>query len=690
MKSVASNSSTSPLATLARAVGVAVEWTDVFGVQKRVPEATLQRVLIALGFSCRTEKEIEDSLTSLRELRSLPALLTADAGHEVVLPGIVPSTDAVLEGDSAMRLFLRPQGQGSVFTAPQAPGYYSLGLGAETIRLAVAPRCAPTVADLTTGSRAFGVAAQVYALRRPGDNGIGDLGAVADLAVRLASHGAHALALSPLHALFSAAPDRFSPYSPSSRVALNPLLADPTAVFADEDVAAAAACLDIDLGRQLASSSLVDWSRASSLKLDLLSRLYERLAARAELAETFAAFTASADPDIHRHALFEALHARLVSEGADGDWRRWPPALRSPQSAEVVAFAEAHTAAVRFHLFLQWLADRSLATAQARAKSAGMGIGLIADLAIGLDPAGSQAWGRPADLLAGLTIGAPPDLVNRDGQDWGITAVSSTALMASGFLPFLTTLRAALLHTGGVRIDHALGLNRLWLIPDGALPADGAYLSYPFEDLLRLLALEAHAHGALVIGEDLGTVPQGLREALTERSILGLRVLPFERTEEGSFVPPSEWPASAVAMTSTHDLPTVAGWWQSRDLEWRAAIAGVAIPENAQAQRAEERQAFAEGAAAAAIQPGLDARADTQDVVDAAIAYVAETPCSLALVPLEDLAGLDEAPNIPGTVDEHPNWRRRMPAPAEALLEAPRVVARLGSLRSRRIKEGAR
>ncbi|MEP9355956.1 4-alpha-glucanotransferase [Xanthobacter sp. KR7-65] len=665
-----------PLLALARAAGLSPEWVDAFDVPQQVPEETLGRILIALGHPCGSAAEIAAALDAIAAPRKLPRLITCDAGGEVILPGVPPAMEAAIEDGGAQRVSLRPHREGAAFTAPETAGYYPLHIGAESVRLAVAPSRAPSVEELTGSSRAFGAIAQVYGLQRAGDGGIGDLGAVADLAERLAASGAHALALSPLHALFAAAPERYGPYAPSSRLALNPFLADPAAVFSAEDVAAASS----PEAAALEALPLIDWPRAGLLKLAVLRGLFARLESRPGPAAAFAAFAAQGDADLGRHALFEALHAHALEAGLGGDWRRWPQGLRSPDSADVRAFAQEHGDDVRFHLFLQWLAAESLASAQARAEAAGMGIGLITDLAVGLDPSGSEAWSRPGDLLAGLTVGAPPDLLARDGQNWGLTASSPTALSATGFAPFIATLRAALRHAGGVRIDHVLGLRRLWLVPDGRPASDGAYLAYPFEDLLRLLALEAHLHGAIAIGEDLGTVPEGLREAMETRGVLGMRVLPFERTREGAFHPPGAWTPAAVAMTSTHDLPTAAGWWRGNDLAWRARITQTSVPAKAEAQRAAERAAFNSAALACGVPPSAEDALGPDDAADAAIAFVAATSSALALIPLEDLLAQEEAPNLPGTWNEHPNWRRRTDAPLSDLMSRPRVVARLACL----------
>ncbi|MFO6375042.1 4-alpha-glucanotransferase, partial [Pseudomonas aeruginosa] len=273
--------------------------------------------------------------------------------------------------------------------------------------------------------------------------------------------------------------------------------------------------------------------------------------------------------------------------------------------------------------------------AQRQAREAGMAIGLVADLAVGADGGGSQAWSRQEELLAEVNVGAPPDILNQSGQDWGVSAFNPEGLRRHGYRAFREMLRANLAWPGGLRIDHVMGLQRLWLIPRGQPPHAGAYLRYPQRELLRLLALEASRASALVIGEDLGTVPEGLREELARRQVLGTRVLLFERRGE-RFVPPAQWPADAMATTSTHDLPSLSGWWRGQDIHWRGR-AGHRSAEECAADlelRAEERRALA-----ASLEPPVDPDPAAEVPLDACIGYVGATPAPLVLLPLEDALG---------------------------------------------------
>jgi 4-alpha-glucanotransferase len=304
-----------------------------------------------------------------------------------------------------------------------------------------------------------------------------------------------------------------------------------------------------------------------------------------------------------------------------------------------------------------------------------MAIGLIADLAVGADSGGSHAWAHQAEMLQGLSVGAPPDALNRLGQDWGLTTFSPRGLRETGYRGFIGMLRAALAHAGGVRIDHILGLKRLWLVPHGAGATEGAYLRYPLTDMLRLIALESHLHRAMVIGEDLGTVPFDFRETIGDKGVLGIRVLWFERASDGGFVSPREWSDRAMATTSTHDVSTVAGWWGARDVEWRK-LTGLDDPSiDEHAQRDTERRLLWRAMCASGSAWNEDAPPAPEDispVVVAAARHVSQAPAPLAIFPVEDILGLHEQPNLPGPTDAiHPNWRRRMPDSSTRLFDGP-------------------
>lgn len=665
----------SALHTLAEEAGLQIDWEDAMGEAQRVSDAALQGVLAALALPADTDAAIADSRERLRADRAAACnFVSADVGAPILLPvecGKPGLATLVLENGDQRAVTVTAGANGLEVPPVTVRGYHDLHLGDRAIRLAIAPKRCFGVQDAAPGRRIWGPAVQIAALQGEAHAAFGDFGTLAETARAFAARGADAMAISPVHALFPADASRYSPYAPSSRLFLNVLYADPRLVEAPT--------------AETASAELIDWSQAIPQRLADLRRAYDQRSDR--VRQAVADHARDAGDELERHARFDALHAHFFAQDGATGWQGWPSAYHDPAGEAVSHFATDHAEEIGFYVFLQWLAKRSLDAAQQAAKDGGMALGLIADLAVGMDGGGSHAWSRRDDLLTGLSLGAPPDLLGPDGQSWGITGFSPRALQRTGFDAFIATLRAALDHAGGIRIDHALGLRRLWVVPEGASPKDGAYLTMPLDDMLRILAIESHAAQAVVIGEDLGTVPEGFRPKMDERGMLGMRVLPFERDEDG-FVPPDQWSEEAAAMTGTHDLATVAGWWSGRDIDWTWQLGRTSRADDEAADRAARAEgrtllwnAFAAASVTEAPEPAPE---DPAPVVDAAIAYVTGTPCQLAILPLEDLIGEVEQPNLPGTIDEHPNWRRRAAEPTDALLDRPEVARRLDILNTAR------
>lgn len=660
----------SALHRLALGAGLQIDWRDANGRPQRVSDTTLCAVLAALDLPTASESEIAESFERLRASEHDLRFVSADAGTPVKLPaGCDTHGDAelILEDGTHLHLAIEHHSDGACLPPLTQTGYHRLQLGARELCLAIAPPRCFGVADVAGGRRLWGPAIQLPSLRDERSLGFGDFGTLGRTAGSFAAAGADVLAISPTHALFPADPRRYSPYAPSSRLFLNILFGDPGLLG--------------EPGEPVAEGALIDWHDAIPARVALLRRAFAKCD-DATVARV-AAFRAAGGEALEHHAIYDALHSHFAVHGATG-WQGWPAAYHDPSSEAVAQFAAQHHEEIDFFAFAQWLATVSLGAAQKSAIDSGMKVGLISDLAVGMDCGGSHAWSRRDQLLTGLSIGAPPDLLGPDGQNWGITGFSPSALRCTGFEGFIATVRAGLDCTGGIRIDHALGMNRLWVVPDGGDAGEGAYLTYPMDDMLRLLAIESHRARAIVIGEDLGTIPDGLRPKLEDRQVLGMRVLWFERNDQGEFTPPAHWQHQAVAMTGTHDVPTVAGWWRGRDIDWNEEL-GRGGPDadgvRDRAARADERSRLwaAMQASGAANGPQPDST-DTEPVVDAALAHVGMTPCTLAIIPAEDVFGLTEQPNLPGTIDDHPNWRRRLPGPADALLKEPGVAARLDRL----------
>ncbi len=671
------------LIRLAKAAGLSIEWVDADGKDQKVKPEVLRAILSGLGLPAESDEDIDRSLQKLDASEgadTVPPLLTVDQGTPLELGQYFePSTrySLTLENGSQKDGALDQQAR---LDGIEQPGYHQLSIAGQQLTVAVAPSACPSVEDVA-GPGAWGVTVQVYGLRRPGDGGLGDTQALEEAARNAAAHGADALGISPLHAMFPGNPGQFSPYSPSSRLFFNILHSAPGAILGDKALRMAIeSCgLEEELQR-LEQLELVDWNAVSRARQCLLRKLYEDFTTGGNAQQAdFESFRESGGEALENHCRFEALHTALLSpEGHPQHWRDWPEQYRTPQSSAVEAFAKEHTDEISYYAFCQWLIARGLERAQTAAHSAGMKIGLISDLAVGADGGGSQAWSRQDEVLASLSVGAPPDIINRQGQSWGISAFSPWGLKAHGYRAFIEMVRANLAHAGGMRIDHVMGLQRLWVIPDGSGPEEGAYLNYPLDDLLRLLSLEAWRRNAVIVGEDLGTVPDGLREKLAERNLLGMRVLFFERDNHGTFKTPEQWPSSALATSTTHDLPTINGWWQGHDIDWRIRVGQ--NQEDDKPAQLEERERERAGLVRLLREFAPDIQGDLSDpqrLADACGAFIARTPAPLVLFPVEDALCLLEQPNMPGTTDTHPNWRRRYPGGSATLLDDSDCTRRL-------------
>ena len=666
-----------PLHALASAIGIEREWRDADGVERVVADASLERIAAALGYPAHEPAAIEQSLERIEaEAEAVPAMLVTEVGAATPLPASLWPAHVTLEDGT------RVPGSGWSLPPVQVPGYHRLEIAGHTLTLAVAPRRCPTPDDILPperrGERLWGPAVQIPALRGASpacNDAYGTFDELAQAVDLFAKSGADMLAINPVHALFAGEGRDYSPYSPSSRLFLNTAFAAPELVGLPE--------LDLP---PVASGALIDWENALPRRLAALRALYGGLDAATEerVARDIAALDQDAREALERQALFDALdlhlHAKGKTRGKRG-WRHWPEKYHDPQGKAARRFVREHPREIGFAMFVQWLARESLCAVQERAHEAGMAVGLVGDLAVGVHPGGSDAWSMPGAMLEGLTIGAPPDPLGPRGQNWMLSTFSPRGLAAKGYAPWIATLRSALETCGALRIDHAFGMARLWVIPEGAPSSEGAYLTYPFAEMLRLAVLEAHRAGALLIAENLGTAPPGFLPALEQRALLDMRVLWFERAEDEGFIGAADYPSASVAMTGTHDTATMAGWWSGRDLDWAQDLAR--LPEGTTREEAELRREWDRGLLWACLTHDRSTRPDPEEtaaVLEAALDHVGKTPSRLAIVPLEDLLGEREQPNLPGTTDEHPNWRRRLDAPLGALLDEPATQMRIATL----------
>jgi (1->4)-alpha-D-glucan 1-alpha-D-glucosylmutase len=534
--------------------------------------------------------------------------------------------------------------------------------------------------ERAAGKRLWGLTVQLYGVRSRRNWGIGDFTDLAALLEFAAAHGGDVVGVNPLHALFPDNPAHISPYSPSHRGFLNVLYIDAEAVpeFSACD-AARRRVAGADFQARLAAlrdAQLVDYPGVAQAKFEILRLLFDAFNAEATRRKEFAAWRAAQGEALESFARYEALQAHFRAQDANvWGWPAWPAAYRDPAAPAVAAFAAEHAAAVDWHAWLQWLADAQLAAAAARARDLGMAVGVYQDLAVGANPGGAEVWRWQTVFAAGAYAGAPPDEINLVGQDWGLPPFVPHRLRAAGYQPFVEILQANMKHAGALRIDHVMGLSRIFWVPADTPATEGAYVHYPFEDMLGLLARESARSECLVIGEDLGTVPEGFRPRLAECGVLSYRPLIFERSDDAQFRLPGEVIPNALVAVSTHDLPTLRGFWRGIDNDARTAL--MLFPSGEVRERTIREREWDRGRLLWALErEGLlppDVSKDpaampdiSPETVAAVHAFLARTPSQLMVVQPEDFLGVLEQANLPGTLEhQHPNWQRKLPAEIE-------------------------
>lgn len=506
----------------------------------------------------------------------------------------------------------------------------------------------PSVND----GRVFGVALQLYQLRSDRNLGVGDLGDLRTLLPYFAGAGVDFVGLNPLHALFTAAPDRASPFAPSDRQFLNPFI-----VAVDDIIGAREGSLsrpDVP-----DSAELVDYDAVGPLKIAALkeARIAWKGAADADEKAAHAAFVSESGDALQSFATFEAISHAMAAQGLGAGSASWPAELATRNAPGVAAFAREHADDIAFHAWLQFVADQQLGAAQAAAISAGMRIGLYLDLAVGTAPDGHATWAEPDLSVKGLVVGAPPDLFSSEGQSWGLAPISPAALIDRDYAPYRAMLAAVMRHAGAVRIDHAMGLERLWLLPEHESAKNGVYVRQP--GLVDELVAATHRHRTVAIGEDLGIVPPGFRDRMNDRRIFSMRIMMFER-EEHQMRPPEWYPPDAMACLSTHDFAPLEAWWAGDDLAVRSDL-GVLSAEDRAAEETERARVKHMLLALMALPPEEADRPLSDAVRVAYHAAVARTTSRMMAVRLEDVVGGRRLVNVPGTDREHPNWRRTLP-----------------------------
>ena len=564
------------------------------------------------------------------------------------------------------------------------PGYHEL-----EVKLAqVVSRCSLVMSPpecyepraIVQGRRLWGIAVQLYTVRSRDNWGMGDFDDLKQLIRWLAPRGAGFIGLNPLHALAPADPERSSPYSASSRHFLNVLYIAIPAVPEFSECAAACARVNepqfVNRLHELRSAGLVDYRGVADAKFEILELLFRdfcdrHLSSSTERALEFRAFVAAGGALLQTHARFDALdrHFRATLVTASG-WLSWPEEYRDVNGVAARQFAATHSLQVEFYLYLQWLAHDQLTSAQVLTRELGMPIGLYGDYAVGSNPSGSETWVDQTSYRMGAEIGAPPDALALKGQGWGIPPQDPFVMETQRLVGFTRLIRNNMRYYGALRLDHVMSLFRLWWVAAGDSPTEGAYVHYPLQHLLTVLALESARAACLVVGEDLGVVPDEMRRAMPEFGLYHYKALLFEK-DSGRFRRPDEFVPRALGTVTTHDMPTLRSYWEGRDIELRRQLnlyPSEDIQNEVMRERERDRVALLAALREQGLQPtapGLPSEPFTPELANALHVYLARSHTKLVSLQIEDLLGMVDPVNIPGTDREYPNWQRKLTADIE-------------------------
>ncbi len=727
---------------LAQLYGIEPQYSDIWGRSHKVSDETKLALLKAMGLHVEDASHAQALIAEYEGgmYRRLvdPVVVIAPHMTSILFPVRVPKSHSqarfewtlneeqgrlhsgvfipeelelqesrVVDGEQFLRCMLvldmKPDAGYHHIEIRQSGGVHAGGTLSGSIRVIVTPKMCYVPSGLEGTARLWGPAIQLYALRSGRNWGVGDFTDLKGLATYCADTGAGILGLNPLHSLFPGQPEHANPYSPSSRVFLNSLYIDVEAV---PDFAECEEARDTvqspELQARLAAlrdTDLLDFSEVAAVKRPILEILYQHFRKRhlkpgSQRGQAFRAFQASGGEVLRAYGVFEALQERFHANNSSIlGWQTWPEAYRDPRSQAVSQFASSHRDRVEFFQYLQWQADFQLGAVGHVAMKRGLKVGLYEDLAVGAHRAGFDAWIHQDVYALEARIGAPPDDFSLKGQDWDVPPMIPLKLIEAAYAPFIAALRFNMRHAGAIRLDHVMQLIRLFWLPPDKGPSEGAYVRYPFQDLLGVVALESQRNRCLVIGEDLGTVPDEVREPLRDMGVLSYRVLYFEKDTDGSYIKSADYPEQAVAAVTTHDLPTLHGYWQGRDLAVRAELDLFPTEEVHESQlitRSEDRIRLLFALKREELLPkGIDVEAVSlpemsPDLVNAIYIYLARSPAKILMYQLEDLLEQVDQVNLPGTAVEYPNWQRKLPVLLESFPEDPRLDSLVMALRLER------
>lgn len=691
------------LQQVAEMARIADSYVSAWGDEAKVDEETIRYLLRSLGYDTTNDDTLLQSAEKKHKKDVLDPVLVVRDGEpvEVALNLGASARESefswrldteqgeVLEGYLQSQIVRdeRKEGGPLVFALPNdlAWGYHKLTIirkrrkSPYEMTLIVTPRSCYKQEEIDAGKKMWGPSVQLYTLRTQHNWGIGDFGDLKQLVADIASRGGDFVGLNPIHSLFPANPEGASPYSPSSRRWLNIMYIDVSSVpefalsiEAQQRVGSAEFQHRLQKARE---SHWVNYTEVADLKLSVLPLLFSEFKKRhldnnTERAQAFLAFVEEGGDSLVHQAAFDALHASLHAEDSNiWGWPVFPDEYRRFENTAVQKFIEQNLDQVHLYMYLQWVADIQINEAQALAEEKGMSVGLYRDLAVGVADSGAETWADDGNLVMDASIGAPPDVLGPLGQNWGLPPLNPQVLQETSYDAYIKLLRANMKHCGALRIDHVLGLLRLWWIPKGENATKGAYIYYPAEDMLAILALESHRHQCSVIGEDLGTVPDEIVELLREAGVHSYKVFFFETSEDdGGYISPAHYANQSMSALCTHDMPTLRGFWHCDDLKMGEELGLYPDAEQLKGlftDRLESKQGILDSVAWHGYLPegvGRDAQYVPMDsyLAEALQLHVAAGASTLLSVQLEDWLEMDKPVNIPGTVEEYPNWRRKL------------------------------
>jgi 4-alpha-glucanotransferase len=713
--------------------GIETHYVDAWGNPTTIAEPSKAKLLNALGYDTSSDEKIQSQIAhdvSSVWLSPLNPVQVVRSTESIYLPVRLPIElvndehvfEITLEDGSQKQYPFTPVDQEMTSMAHidevefheyavKLPldfplGYHNIVLKADddqlgTSRLIVAPEACYSPEEIKAGKKIWGLSVQLYCVRSENNWGIGDFSDLATLIDNAAGVGADFIGLNPIHALYPANPNACSPYGPSSRRWLNYLYIDVTAVvgFDDKSVQDVVNADDfVETLKHARDVEYVDYEAVAKLKLSALYALFnvydkQFLRGKTPQNKAFKAFVEAGGESLDMLAVYDALQSKLKADGKDSwGWPVFPEAYKDYHNSAVAKFKKDNAHDVKFYLFLQWIAAQQLDKASSRATDANMTIGLYRDLAVGVSEGSAEIWGNKDLYCTDASVGAPPDILGPLGQTWGLPPMDPQKLYEQQYQPIIDLFASNMASSGSLRIDHVMALLRLWWVYKGDSAKEGGYVYYPVDDLLGILALESHRNESLVIGEDLGTVPEEIRSKLAQNGVYSYRVFFFEQAEDGGFYSPSHYPEQSMSTLTTHDMPTLIGYWHCLDLELGKDIGLYPTDDILQtlyADRHENKQEIlntlhGHNSIPEHIGHDVNFTGMNRELNNGMQVHMAGGSSALLSLQLEDWLEMDKPVNVPGTFNEYPNWRRKLTQNIESIFESHDINALASKLTAAR------